>query len=52
MNKVNPFPALTASTPLIFLSTLSYTVEVALVASLSKTSLAKETAKSASVFSA
>ena len=52
MNKVNPFPALTASTPLIFLSTLSYTDEVALVTSLSKTSLAKGTTKSVSVFSA
>ena len=41
MNNVNPFPALTAPFPLIFLSNLSNTDEVALVANLGKTSLAK-----------
>ena len=41
MNNVNPFPALTAPFPLIFLSSLSNTDEVALVANLGKTSLAK-----------
>ena len=40
MNKVNPFAALTTSFPLIFLSNLSNTDEVALVTNLGKTSLA------------
>ena len=38
MNKVNPFLVLTASFPLIFLSNLSNTDEVALVGNLGKTS--------------
>ena len=37
MKKVNPFPALTAPCPLIFLSKLSNICEVALVANLGKT---------------
>ena len=51
MNKVNPFLTLTAPAllvaiapcPLTFLSNLSNTEELALVAKLGKTSLAKET---------
>ena len=31
MNKVNPFPAVTACCPLVFLSTLSVTDEAALL---------------------
>ena len=50
MNKVNPFPALTAPRPLIFLSTSSNTEEVALVANLGKTSLVKGTARSNNAF--
>ena len=41
MNKVNPSPGLTTRFPVIFLSNLSNTEEVALVANLAKTSLAK-----------
>ena len=41
---MNPFPALTAPFALTFLSNLSNTEEVALVANLGKTSLAKGTA--------
>ena len=37
MNKLSPFPAITAPCPLIFLSNLSNTDEVALVANLNKT---------------
>ena len=44
MNKVNPFPAPTASCPLIFLSNLSITDEVALVAYCGKIFLIKGTA--------
>ena len=43
MNKVNPFPALTASHPLISLSNLSITDEVALVANCGKICLTKGT---------
>ena len=50
MNKVNPFSALTAPSPLIFLSTFSKINKVALVANLGKTSLAKGTTKSISAF--
>ena len=39
MDKVNPFPALTAPCPLIFLSNLSNTDEVTLVVYLGKASL-------------
>ena len=39
---MNPFPALTVPSPLIFLSNLSNTKEVALVANLGKTFLAKK----------
>ena len=46
MNKVNPFLGLTAHFSLIFLPNLSNTYEVALVANLHKTSLAKGTARS------
>ena len=46
MNKVNPFRALVAPLPLIFLSNLSKIDEVVLVPSLSKTLLAKETVRS------
>ena len=49
MNKVNTFPPLTALVPapcpLIFLSKLSITDEVALVVNYDKISLAKEAAK-------
>ena len=48
MNKLNPFLALTVSLPLIFLSNLSDTEAVALVANLCKTSLIKATAISIS----
>ena len=47
---MNPFPALTAPFALTFLSNLSNTEEVALVANLGKTSLAKGTARSSYVF--
>ena len=43
MNKFNPFPALTTPFPLIFLSSLSISDEVALVANLGKTYLVKYT---------
>ena len=46
MNKVNPFRALVAPLPLIFLSNLSKIDEVVLVPSLSKILLAKETVRS------
>ena len=46
INKVNPFPALTVPSPLIFLSNLSNTKEFALVANLGKTFLAKKNSKS------
>ena len=45
MNTVNPFPALAAPRQLIFLSNLPSTDKAALVANLSKTSLAKGAAK-------
>ena len=41
MNKVNPFPALTAPFPLIFLSNLFIAFEVKLLANLGTLSLAK-----------
>ena len=47
MNKVNPFPALTAP---CFLSNLSKINKVALVANLGKISLAKGTARSKNAF--
>ena len=50
MDKVNPFPALTAPRPLTFLSNLPNTDAVALVANLGKTYLAKGTARSNSAF--
>ena len=50
MNKVNPFHALTALYPLIFLSNLSNTVEFALVANLGKTSSTKGTTRSNNTF--
>ena len=43
MNKKNPFPALTAAFPLIFLSNISKMDEVALAANLGKSSLTKGT---------
>ena len=45
MNKMNPFPALTATQTLIFLSNLSNIDKVNLVANLGKTSLAKGTVR-------
>ena len=50
MNKLNFFPALTAPHPLNFLSNLSNSDEVALVANLGKTSLAKGTERSIRAF--
>ena len=58
MNRVNPFPPPTASTPLvaitpcplIFLSNLSIEEKAALIANLGKTSLANEEARSISAF--
>ena len=50
INKVNPFSALTASYPLIFLSNLSNTDEFALDANLGKTPLAKGRASYNNVF--
>ena len=44
-NKVNPFPALTAPYPLIFLSTLFIAFEVKLLTNPGKLSLAKVIAK-------
>ena len=41
MNKVNPFPALTAPLPLVFLSNLFTTFEVILLTNPGKLSLAK-----------
>ena len=50
MIKVNPFPALPTPFPISFLSDLSNTDEVALMANLGKASLAKGTARSNNVF--
>ena len=50
MDKMNPFPALTASCPLIFLSNFSNTAEVALVANFGRISLSKGTARSNNAF--
>ena len=50
MNNANPLPVLTAPCPLIIPSNLSIADEATLVANLVKTSLAKETARSISVF--
>ena len=46
MNKLSPFHALTTPCPTIFLSNSSNTNKVSLVANLSKTPLAKGTARS------
>ena len=45
MNKVNPSCALTTPFPLVLLSNLSSTDEVAFVANIGKTFFAKETAR-------
>ena len=50
INKVNPFPALTAPFPLIFLSNLFIIVEVKLLTDPSKLSLAKGIAMFVSAF--
>ena len=50
MNKVNPFSAITALYLLVFLLNLSDTDEVALVATLGKTSLAKRSVRSNNTF--
>ena len=50
MNKVNSFPSLTTPCALIFLSKLSATDKVALVANLGKINLVNQTAKSNSAF--
>ena len=50
MNNVNPFPTLTAPCTFVFLLHLSNTKEISLVANLSETSLAKETARSNKTF--
>ena len=50
MSKVNPFLALTTPFWLIFLSSLSNTDKVALVANLGKIFLVKKTARSIFVF--
>ena len=50
MNKMNPLSAFTSPFPQIFLSSLSIADEVALVANLDKTSLAKGTARSNNTF--
>ena len=50
INKLNTLPALTKVLPLIFLSNLSIPDEVALVANLGKTSLAKGTTRSNNTF--
>ena len=50
MNNVNPFPTLTAPCTFVFLLHLSNTKEISLVANLSETSLAKETARSNNTF--
>ena len=50
MNKLSPFHALTTPCPTIFLSNSSNTNKVSLVANLSKTPLAKGTARSNHVF--
>ena len=46
MDKVNAFPPLTAPCPLIFLSNLSNTNEIALAANLGKTPLVKVATRS------
>ena len=51
MSKVNPFLALTTPFWLIFLSSLSNTDKVALVANLGKIFIVKKTARSIFVFS-
>ena len=50
INEVNPFPALTAPVPLIFLSSLFIEFEVKLLTNQGKLSLAKEIAMCVSVF--
>ena len=50
MKKLNHFSALATTFPLIFLSNLFNTVDVALVASLCKTFLAKGKARSNNTF--
>ena len=50
MNSVNPFPTLTDLFQPIFLSNLSNTDEVALLANLDQTSLAKRTARTDNIF--
>ena len=50
INKVNPFPALTASVPLIFLSNLFITFEIKLLTNPGKFSVAKEIATFVSTF--
>ena len=49
---MNHFPALTAPCPLIFLSDLSHSDEVALLANSDKTSLPKGTARSNNAYCA
>ena len=50
MNKVNPFPALTVSIPLIFLSNLLIELEAKLLINQGKLSLAKRIARSVITF--
>ena len=50
INKLNPFPALTAPFPLIFLSNLFIATEVKLLTNPGKLSLAKEIAIFVSAF--
>ena len=50
MNTVSSFPTLTAPCPLTFISNLSNTDEVPLVANLSKTYISKSTARSNNAF--
>ena len=50
MNKVNPFPALTAPCPLISLSNLSNAGETTLVANLGKAALVKGRGRSIGSF--
>ena len=52
INKVNPFPALTAPFPLMFLSILFIAFEAKLLTNTNKLSLAKEIVRSVSGFSA
>ena len=49
INEVNPFPALTAPVPLIFLSSLFIAFEVKLLTNQGKLSLVKEIAMCVSV---